>query len=107
MRVRILLTSDCERDQQTRLDGTSSEASGDSSRAESLLSRGAEGRWDGLNEVRQYFPSADQVGKVLIFDVLGDNYRLITAVDYPSQRLFIKTLLTHREYDRKGWMKWA
>ena len=64
-------------------------------------------RWDGLNEVRQYFPSADQVGKVLIFDVLGDNYRLITAVDYPSQRLFIKTLLTHREYDRKGWMKWA
>ena len=64
-------------------------------------------QWNGLNDVRKTFPSADQVGNVLIFDILGNNYRLITTVDYRRQRIFVKALLTHREYDRKGWMKWA
>ncbi len=63
--------------------------------------------WNGLREVRATIRSADQVGSALIFDVLGNNYRLITKVDYPTNRLFAKALLTHREYDRKEWMKWA
>ena len=63
--------------------------------------------WRGLNEVRKDYPSADQVGNVLIFNVLGGNYRLIVRVTYPGQRIYIKALLTHREYDRKEWMKWA
>jgi mRNA interferase HigB len=63
--------------------------------------------WHGIREVRQDFPSADQVGEVLIFNVLGGNYRLIATVHYPTQRLFIKSLLTHKEYDRKEWLKWA
>lgn len=64
-------------------------------------------QWQGLHEVRRDFPSADQVGNVLIFDVLGGNYRLITRVSYRVQRIFVKALLTHREYERKEWMKWA
>ncbi|SPE33240.1 conserved hypothetical protein [Candidatus Sulfopaludibacter sp. SbA6] len=64
-------------------------------------------RWHGFNDVRQQFPSVDRVGDVLIFNVLGGNYRLITTVDYPTQRLFIKALMTHREYERKEWLKWA
>jgi len=63
--------------------------------------------WNGLLEVRRDFPSADQVGDALIFDVLGGNYRLITAPIYKRQRIYVKALLTHREYDRKEWMKWA
>jgi mRNA interferase HigB len=64
-------------------------------------------KWHGLNEVRQHFPSADQVGNVLIFDVLGGSYRLVTTVNYTRQTLFIKVVLTHAEHDRKEWMKWA
>ena len=63
--------------------------------------------WQGLQEVREQFPSADQVGSVLIFNVLGGSYRLITTVNYSRQTIFVKALLTHREYDRKEWMKWA
>jgi mRNA interferase HigB len=63
--------------------------------------------WRSFIEVRDHFPSADQVRSVLIFNILGGNYRLITRVDYQSQRLFVKALLTHREYDRKEWLKWA
>jgi mRNA interferase HigB len=58
-------------------------------------------------EVRREYPSADQVGDVLIFDILGNNYRLITRVRYDAQRIYINALLNHREYDRKEWMKWA
>lgn len=75
--------------------------------AESWYKAARKARWSGLDEVRKLFPSADQVGEVLIFDVLGGNFRLITKVDYPTQRVFVKALLTHREYDRKEWMKWA
>ena len=63
--------------------------------------------WHGLHQVRREYPSADQVGDVLIFDVLGNNYRLIATVNYARQQLFVKALLTHPEYDRKGWMKWV
>ena len=63
--------------------------------------------WRGLHEVRRDFSSADQVGDVLIFDVLGGNFRLITRVNYGVQRIYIKALLSHGEYDRKEWMKWA
>jgi mRNA interferase HigB len=64
-------------------------------------------KWRGLHEVRREYPSADQVGDVLIFDVLGNNYRLMTRVEYNLQRIYVKALLNHREYDRKEWMKWA
>jgi len=63
--------------------------------------------WRGLHEVRREYPSADQVGSVLIFDVMGGSYRLITRVKYNAQRIYVKALLNHREYDRKEWMKWA
>ena len=63
--------------------------------------------WRGLHEVRRDYPSADQVGGVLIFDILGGNFRLITTVNYARQLIFVKALLKHGDYDRKGWMKWA
>ncbi len=63
--------------------------------------------WRGLHEVRRDYRSADQVGDVLIFDVLGGNFRLMTRVNYNVQRIYVKALLTHGEYDRKEWMKWA
>lgn len=64
-------------------------------------------KWRGLHEVRQDYPSAGQVGDVLIFNILGNRYRLIARVAYDAQRIYVKALLTHREYDRKEWMKWA
>jgi len=28
-------------------------------------------------------------------------------VSYNLQRIYVKALLNHREYDRKEWMKWV
>lgn len=63
-------------------------------------------QWNSLMDVRSDFPSADLVGVILIFDILKNQRRLITVASWRSQRIYIKALLTHKEYDRKGWMRW-
>lgn len=62
--------------------------------------------WQSLDDVRRQFPSADQVGRLLIFDLRGNQYRLVVRVSWKSQRLFVKELLSHAQYDRKEWLKW-
>jgi mRNA interferase HigB len=64
-------------------------------------------KWRDLADVRREFATADQVGQALIFNARGNRYRLILTVSFVEQRLFAKALLTHAEYDRKEWMKWA
>lgn len=64
-------------------------------------------RWKHLEECRRSFTSADQVGRCLIFNIPGNNYRLITVVSWRNQRFYVKALLTHREYERNTWHKWA
>ena len=63
--------------------------------------------WEGLQDVREDFPTAEQVGNVLIFDIRGNRYRLVTRVNYAGRRIFVKDLLAHAEYDRRRWMKWV
>ncbi|MBZ5619432.1 MAG: type II toxin-antitoxin system HigB family toxin [Acidobacteriia bacterium] len=63
--------------------------------------------WTRPEDVRKRFASADQIGDVLVFDICHNDYRLITTVDCPTKRIFVKALPSHKEYDRKEWMKWA
>jgi mRNA interferase HigB len=63
--------------------------------------------WRSLADVRLQFPSADRIGMVVVFDILHNQLRLITVASWRSQRIYIKALLTHKQYDRKDWMKWA
>jgi mRNA interferase HigB len=77
----------------------------DESRAWFRAARAAS--WQSLEEVRRSFPDADQVGEALIFNIRGNRYRLIVTHTFPKNNLYVKALLTHKEYDRKEWMKWA
>jgi mRNA interferase HigB len=63
--------------------------------------------WLSLEDVRQIFRDADQVGAALIFNIRGNRYRLIVTEVFAKQRLYVKALLTHKEYDRGEWKKWA
>ncbi len=65
--------------------------------------RTRQARWTNFVELRQIFPSADQVGKFTIFNIGGNNYRLIAFVDYEYHKVFIRHVLTHVEYDREEW----
>lgn len=63
-------------------------------------------RWSCLDDVRKHFQSADQVGPLLIFNLRGNRFGLIVRVSWQTERLFVKELLTHAEYDRKEWRQW-
>ncbi len=59
--------------------------------------------WNSLGEVQQTFPSADSVGKYTVFNIKGNTYRLIVEINYRSQRIFIRQVLSHADYDKGGW----
>jgi mRNA interferase HigB len=56
-------------------------------------------------ELRQTFPSADIVGNVTVFNIGGNKARLIAAIHYNTHRVYIRYILTHKEYDRGSWRK--
>lgn len=61
--------------------------------------------WRSLTDVREQFPSADGVKLksrvvVTVFNVKGNEYRLLTVIQYLAQRIVIMDVLTHEEYDR-------
>jgi mRNA interferase HigB len=60
-------------------------------------------KWSNINEVRQVYPSADVVGNFTIFNIKGNNYQLIVDIVYLSQRICIKYVLTHTDYDKEAW----
>jgi mRNA interferase HigB len=58
-------------------------------------------------EIRESFPTADRVGNVAIFNIRHNDYRLIATADFRRRILYVKALLTHKEYDRGEWKKWS
>ena len=65
--------------------------------------RTQEAQWNNFVELREVFPSADQVGGLTVFNISGNNYRLVVLVDYKYKKVFIRHVLTHAEYDTEDW----
>jgi mRNA interferase HigB len=56
-------------------------------------------KFQDFNHVKQVFGSADYVPPYTIFDVGGNNFRVITIIHYNPSKVFIRWVLTHREYN--------
>ncbi|MBU2620823.1 MAG: type II toxin-antitoxin system HigB family toxin [Proteobacteria bacterium] len=56
-------------------------------------------------KLRQAFPEADKVDNLTVFNIGGNKARLIAAIHYNTQRIYIRHVLTHKEYDRGNWRK--
>ena len=56
-----------------------------------------------LPNLKLMFPTADQVGKLTVFNVGGNMVRLVAAIHYNRNRIYIRGVLTHEEYDRGKW----
>ena len=56
-------------------------------------------------ELRQAFPGADKVDNLTVFNIGGNKARLIAAIHYNTRRIYIRHVLTHKEYDRGYWRK--
>lgn len=65
-------------------------------------------QWHSLIDVRRTYPHADGVevasGRIAtVFNVRRNAFRLITAVHYDSELVFVMRFLTHAEYGKNTW----
>ena len=54
-------------------------------------------------ELRRTFPSADRVDRFTVFNIAGNKYRLVASVHFNRGKVYIRHVLTHREYDDGTW----
>ena len=67
-------------------------------------------RWHNFPEVRSIFKDADNVRGYVIFDFRRNRYRLVTIIHYAKTtyhrrtqgHVYIRSFLTHKEYDNPG-----
>ena len=62
-------------------------------------------QWRNLADARKTFSKADAVEKWTIFNIKGNQYRLIAEINYVFSRVYIRHVLTHAEYDREDWKR--
>lgn len=57
--------------------------------------------WRNSADVKRLYATASIVGaERIVFNVKGNDYRLVVAVDYGKSAVWVKWIGTHREYDR-------
>ena len=60
-------------------------------------------KFQSFAELKQAFPTADQVRKLTVFNIGGNKARLIAAIHYNTSMVYVRHILTHKEYDRGTW----
>lgn len=58
-------------------------------------------RWKKPNEIKSEYPSASiLIDNRIVFNIKGNNYRLIIKINYEYQMIWIRFIGTHAEYDK-------
>ena len=56
--------------------------------------------WENSNALKQQYKSASIVGDGrVVFNIKGNKYRLVVAIDYDFQIMYVRFIGTHQEYD--------
>ena len=57
--------------------------------------------WRTSTDVKRSYATASIIDKErVVFNIKGNSYRLVTAIDYQRQAVFIEWLGTHADYDK-------
>ncbi len=57
--------------------------------------------WENSNELKKQYKNASIVGTGrVVFNIKGNDYRLVVAIDYEFQVIFIRFIGTHKQYDK-------
>jgi|SRR5581483_2333173 len=68
--------------------------------------------WRNIQDVKRTFPTVSgfavkrtggDVVVVTVFNIKGNEYRLITLVNYEVASVYVSAVLTHAEYDKELW----
>lgn len=60
-------------------------------------------KFNNFSELKRCFNSVDKVGSVYVFDIGGNKLRLIANIHFNRQKIYIRHVLTHKEYDKGNW----
>ena len=72
------------------------------------LKNASQASWQSLASVREVYPHADPVivgsrRTVVVFNIRGNRYRLVTAIHYNRQVVYTLKFMTHAEYSKNRW----
>ena len=57
--------------------------------------------WHSLGDIRQDYGDTDMVGNQrYVFNIHGNKYRLVVVVQFTIQRIYIRFVGTHKQYDK-------
>lgn len=59
------------------------------------------GNWKSWADIKEQYGSASVLkNSRVVFNIGGNKYRLVVAINYPAQVIYIRFVGTHKEYDR-------
>ena len=65
------------------------------------FTRSQQAEWRKRADVKEHYRSASIVGPDrVVFNIKGNDYRLVTAIDYRRGIVFVKWVGSHAEYDK-------
>ena len=68
---------------------------------ESWFQETAKAEWQHPADVQRMYRTASIVGSDrVVFNIKGNSYRLVVAIDYKRRIVFVKWIGTHSDYDR-------
>ena len=53
-----------------------------------------------IMQLRKEFNSVDAVHDYTVFNIGGNNYRLVAAIHYNTQRCYVRAIWTHAQYSK-------
>lgn len=58
-------------------------------------------KWNTINDIRNDFNSVDYIGNHrFVFNIKGNTYRLVAIISFNAQKIYIRFIGTHSEYDK-------
>ena len=60
-------------------------------------------KWEHFAAVKQSWKNVDGIGTCVVFDVSHNKCRLISYINYRTQKVFILHILSHAEYGKDRW----
>jgi mRNA interferase HigB len=64
-----------------------------------------ESQWEKFADIRQTYAHADQVGKFIVFNIGGNKFRLVVVIHFNRGRVYVRHVLTHKDYDQGDWKR--
>jgi mRNA interferase HigB len=61
--------------------------------------------WESFPDVKQTFNAADFVAPYIVFDIGGNKYRLVAEINFRKKVLFIRSILTRKDYEKGAWKR--